>query len=110
MRVSIYVEGGGDSKDLHVRCREGFKKLIGKAGFRDRMPGIVACGGRQHAFDMFRTAIGKGQASTQYSLLTAKTWLTLQMNFLLVRQAPGIISNCAMAGCVLKGQMTIRHK
>ncbi len=61
MKVGIYVEGGGDSKELHVRCREGFRKLIGKAGFRGRMPSIVACGGRQHAFDMFRTAIGKGQ-------------------------------------------------
>jgi len=61
VKVSIYVEGGGDSKELHVRCREGFRKLIEKAGFRGRMPGIVACGGRQHAFDMFRTAIGKGQ-------------------------------------------------
>ncbi len=61
MKVSIYVEGGGDSKDLHARCREGFSKLIGKAGFTGRMPRIVACGGRQHAFDMFRTAIGNEQ-------------------------------------------------
>ncbi len=61
VKVGIYVEGGGDSKELHVRCREGFRKLIEKAGFRGRMPRIVACGGRQHAFDMFRTAIGKGQ-------------------------------------------------
>jgi hypothetical protein len=61
VKVSILVEGGGDSKELHTRCREGFSKLIGKAGFRGRMPRIVACAGRQHAFDMFRTAIGKGQ-------------------------------------------------
>ena len=61
MKVGIYVEGGGDSKELHARCREGFRKLIEKAGFKGRMPGIVACGGRQQAFDMFRTALGKGQ-------------------------------------------------
>jgi hypothetical protein len=61
VKVGIYVEGGGDSKELHVRYREGFRKLIEKAGFRGRMPGIVACGGRQRAFDMFRTAIGKGK-------------------------------------------------
>jgi len=61
VKVGIYVEGGGESKELHARCREGFRKLIGKAGFMGRMPSIVVCGGRQHAFDMFRTAIGKGQ-------------------------------------------------
>ena len=60
MKVRIYVEGGGDSKELHARCREGFSKLIGKAGFTGRMPRIVACGGRQHAFDMFQAAIGNG--------------------------------------------------
>ncbi len=60
VKVRIYVEGGGDSKELHARCREGFSKLIGKAGFTGRMPRIVACGGRQHAFDMFQAAIGNG--------------------------------------------------
>lgn len=54
--VKIYVEGGGDSKELHVRCREGFRKLIEKAGFQGRMPRIVACGGREATFDAFRTA------------------------------------------------------
>ncbi len=58
MKVRIYVEGGGDSKELHARCREGFSKLIEKAGFRGRMPGITACGGRQNTFEMFRTAVG----------------------------------------------------
>lgn len=61
VRITIYVEGGGDSKEMHARCREGFSKLIGKAGFAGPMPRVVACGGRQHAFDMFRTAIGKEQ-------------------------------------------------
>lgn len=54
--VKLYVEGGGDSHALHSRCREGFCGFLKKAGFRGRMPRIVACGGRQSAFDDFKTA------------------------------------------------------
>ncbi len=57
MKVKIYVEGGGDSKEQHARCREGFRKLIDKAGFKERSPAIVACGGRSSAFDKFKTAV-----------------------------------------------------
>lgn len=57
MSVTIYIEGGGDSKELHVRCRQGFRKLIEKSGFTKPMPGIVACGGRNAAFDDFKTAM-----------------------------------------------------
>lgn len=56
MTVEIYVEGGGDSKELHSRCREGFRKLIEKCRFQGRMPKIIACGGRGKTFDMFQTA------------------------------------------------------
>jgi hypothetical protein len=55
--VTIYVEGGGESKNLRMRCREGFNKLIKKMGFDKRMPKIVACGGRKRAYDMFDTAM-----------------------------------------------------
>jgi hypothetical protein len=58
--VKIYVEGGGDSKELHVRCRKGFRKLLERAGFQSRMPRIVACGGRGAAFDAFKTAMDTG--------------------------------------------------
>ena len=51
--VTLYVEGGGDSKGLHSRCREGFRKLLENASFKGRMPRIVAGGGRDRAFDMF---------------------------------------------------------
>jgi hypothetical protein len=47
----IYVEGGGagaDSKDVDIRCREGFRKLLENCGFEGRMPRLVklvaACG------------------------------------------------------------------
>lgn len=54
--VRIFVEGGGDSKELKSRCREGFRKLLENSGFQGRMPGFVACGGRNKVFDMFCTS------------------------------------------------------
>jgi len=53
----LYVEGG-DSKEDQIRCREGFRKLIEQAGFADtqRMPRLIACGGRDAAFDDFKSA------------------------------------------------------
>jgi len=50
----IYVEGGGDSKELRIRCRAGFRKLIEKCGFSGRMPHLTACGGRDAVYDDFR--------------------------------------------------------
>lgn len=55
--VTIYVEGGGESRELKTRCREGFSKLIKKLGFGRRNPKIVACGGRGKAYDMFKNSI-----------------------------------------------------
>ncbi|MCS6909022.1 MAG: DUF4276 family protein [Anaerolineales bacterium] len=57
MSVYLYVEGGGDSSEEHSRCREGFRKLLEKAGFSGRMPRIVAGGGRRATFDRFKTAL-----------------------------------------------------
>jgi len=55
--VYLYVEGGGDSREEHIRCREGFRKLLEKAGLSGRMPRIVAGGGRGATFDKFKTAL-----------------------------------------------------
>ncbi len=57
----IYVEGGGGSKELAVRCREGFRKLLENAGFTGRIPRIVACGGRDEAYDDFKNALASGK-------------------------------------------------
>jgi len=55
--VKIYVEGGGDhNKALQTECRRGFSEFFRKAGLKDRMPRVVACGGRRHAYDSFRTS------------------------------------------------------
>jgi len=54
VKVKLYVEGGGDGKELRIACRRGFHELCGKAGFRLRP---VACGSRNDAFDRFKTAL-----------------------------------------------------
>jgi len=51
----LYVEGG-ESKEDQIRCREGFRKLLEKAGFSGRMPRLSACGGRGSVFDDCKTA------------------------------------------------------
>jgi hypothetical protein len=53
--ANIYLEGGGDSKELHIRCREGFRKLLENCGFQGRLPRLTACGGRNATFDDFQT-------------------------------------------------------
>jgi hypothetical protein len=66
VNVRIYVEGGGKGKSLKSSCREGFSKLIAKAGFQERMPKIVACGSRNDAYEDFKTA---QQNETGYAIL-----------------------------------------
>lgn len=58
--VKLYVEGGGDAAALKTVCREGFKLFLEKAGLKGSMPRIVACGGRQDAFESYCTAIKNG--------------------------------------------------
>ena len=57
MTVKVYVEGGGDDLALHTKCRKGFRILLENAGFKGRMPRIVACGTRGDAYDSFCTAL-----------------------------------------------------
>lgn len=69
VKVRIYVEGGGDSKLQHLQCREAFSKLINKSGFAGRMPTIVAGGGRNSAYDMFKTAVATAEPNVLPMLL-----------------------------------------
>lgn len=64
MSSILYLEGGGDSKELHARCREGFRRLLERCGYSEqkRMPRLVACGGRDAAFDDFTSAHSGGMA------------------------------------------------
>lgn len=82
MTVFLYVEGGGDSKLLNVQCREGFSKLMQKAGFAGRLPRIVACGSRNNAYDAFKTRIGDGEVAIllvdSEDPVTTDHWIHLQ--------------------------------
>jgi len=55
--VRLYVEGGGDSKEERIRCREAFSKLFARAGFKGPMPKVDPGGGREQTFDRFKTAM-----------------------------------------------------
>lgn len=68
MRVKLYIEGGGDRSSLHIKCREGFRKLLERAGFQDRMPSTKACGNRSAAYDDFKTAL-HGARDDDYPVL-----------------------------------------
>jgi hypothetical protein len=67
--VKIYVEGGGDSKEIHTRCREGFNKLIKKLGFKGHMPKIIAGGARDKAYGMFNRAMTSAKENDEYPIL-----------------------------------------
>lgn len=69
MSARVYLEGGGNSKEGKVRCREGFRKLFEKCGFMGRMPALVACGSRNEAYDDFKTAHSKSTAGDFTGLL-----------------------------------------
>ena len=69
VRATVYLEGGGDSKEAKSRCREGFRKLLERCGLTGRMPKLVACGGRTSAYDSFRTAHTSASATDYVALL-----------------------------------------
>ena len=85
MRAHLYIEGG-ESKEDQIRCREGFRKLLEKSGFKGRMPRLSACGGRGAAFDDFKTAHAGKKAGDFIAMLVdsedpvadiEKTWIHL---------------------------------
>ena len=67
--VKLFVEGGGDDDSLKTECRRGFAKLLEKGGLAGRMPRIVACGGRQRAYDRFSTELAARDPATAPMLL-----------------------------------------
>ena len=58
MRAKLYVEGGGDGRALRQALRKGFRAFFENAGL-ERLPRVVACGSRRHAYDDFRAAIDR---------------------------------------------------
>ncbi len=60
----LFVEGGGNHNDaLKTECRRAFTAFLERAGFKGRMPRVVACGGRRNAYEQFCTAIDGGEGS-----------------------------------------------
>jgi hypothetical protein len=66
--AALFLEGaaiGADSKELKIRCREGFRKLLEKSGYEKRMPRLYACGSREATFDDFKTGLA-GKTAGDY--------------------------------------------
>ena len=59
MSVKVYVEGGGDRRELKTKCRRGFSEFFRKARLADRMPRIIAGGDRKKTYDSFCVALDK---------------------------------------------------
>lgn len=73
--VRLYVEGGGDHDHaLRTRCQEGFSRFL--ATVLHHKPRIVACGGRQQAFDRFRSALENQPDVTNVLLVDAEAPVT----------------------------------
>jgi hypothetical protein len=63
--AAIFIEGskqGEDSKEMDVRCRQAFHKLIDPI-CPNRKPKLHPCGGRDRAFKDFKIAIKAGRDS-----------------------------------------------
>lgn len=78
MSITVYVEGGGTSKDLRTRCREAFHNFLASAGLRGRFPRIVACGSRSDAFDRFRTAVSHNASESCLLLVDSEEPITFE--------------------------------
>lgn len=63
--VVLYVEGGGsgaNSDALQSELRRGFSAFFSNTSLGGtRRPRVVACGGREQAFDRFKTALVQGE-------------------------------------------------
>lgn len=60
--VYVYAEGGGDSDALKSELRQGMAAFFGQCpSLIGRRPRVVACGGREQAFDQFKTALALGK-------------------------------------------------
>lgn len=63
--VKLLVEGGGnDNHALKTQCRKAFSTLLERAGFKGRLPRIVACGSRQAAYDSFCAMLNDNDGTT----------------------------------------------
>ena len=90
MSLKLIVEGGGDrkSKSLNRECRQAFAEFLGKAGLAGRLPSIEADGGRQQAYDAFKTAHAR-DSRTAVLLVDAEAPVTAQDSWTHLRTRDG---------------------
>ena len=70
MSAEIFVEGGGsESSFLKSRCREGFRLLLEKCGFKNRMPKIHPSGDGGATLKRFRKAFAASDNTNYLGLL-----------------------------------------
>ena len=69
MKTTIYIEGGGDAPSLRSELRQSFHTLFEKAGFKGKLPKVVACGSRNNAFHDFKIAFESKKANENVLLL-----------------------------------------
>ncbi|MDE0037657.1 MAG: hypothetical protein OXU77_08865 [Gammaproteobacteria bacterium] len=67
--TTIYVEGGGNGRGLRAKCREAFRAYFAKSVLGDRLPKIVAAGGRGTAYSKFRSALPRAKLDELILLL-----------------------------------------
>lgn len=57
VNIKIYIEGGGEGKDLDSRFREAWTKFFKAAGLAGQMPRPQRGKGRKNTYDLFCTAL-----------------------------------------------------
>ena len=74
--IAIYVEGGGDQRDIKDRLREGFGEFLRELRDIARRKKIrwkiVACGGREEAYRDFCTAIAQNPQAFNVLIVDAE--------------------------------------
>ncbi len=76
VKITIYVEGGGDTKRLKSHCRKGFSGFFNKLDIKVE---VVACGSRQNAYKDFCTRLKKLK-SNEYCLLLVDSEAPVKAN------------------------------
>ncbi len=66
--ATLYIEGGGEGRELGARFREGWNEFFESAGVGSKTK-IVRGGTRQQTFDQFATAVEVGRPNTVPILL-----------------------------------------
>ena len=74
--IRLYLEGGGDGSESKAAIRQGFGQFLDPlrqlARARRIRWQVVACGGRNAAFDMFKTALGIHRGAFNILLVDAE--------------------------------------